>query len=148
MKKIFLLLIAVCQTTTFVFANKPPGNEHIPQSFETTFKEARNIVWVVGKNHSDVSFEMNRMPMKARFDNDGKLVRLLRYYKEEELPVFVKQKINQQYEGYKILGITELSAPHTLSYTISLQNDKKLLVVIADINGLVMSQKKFRRGDI
>lgn len=148
MKKLFLIIIATVQSALFLLANNPPLDERVSKSFHTIFKEAENTVWVTHEKYNDVSFKVNDMPMRARFDNEGNLTILTRYYEENKLPVFVKQKLNREYKGFQIYGITELSGPEIFSYTIAMRSDKKITVVVTDINGSVVSERKFKRGDI
>lgn len=139
--------ILLCCLASGAFAANPIVGEQPLKSFNALFRNVQNVVWVSGKEYSDVSFQAEGKLMKARFDNTGNLIQTLRYYKEESLPAFVRQRIRKQYKGCEIYGVTELSTKDALIYTFSLRNDRHLFVVLADLNGEVLSSKKYNRAE-
>ncbi|MCF3110661.1 hypothetical protein LL912_17895 [Niabella sp. CC-SYL272] len=145
--KQFTFFMLLCCLGTGVFASNPVVGERPLQSFHSLFKNVQNVVWASGKDYCDVSFQTEGKLMKARFDNAGNLIQTIRYYKEENLPVFVRQRIHKQYSGCEIYGVTELSTKDALTYTFSLRNNRHLFVVISDLNGDVISSKKYIRSE-
>ncbi|MBO9595691.1 MAG: hypothetical protein J7599_22505 [Niabella sp.] len=146
MKRLTFFMLLCCLASG-AFAANPIVGERALKSFHALFSNVQNVVWISGKEYSDVSFKAEGKLMKARFDNAGNLIQTIRYYKEEGLPVFVRQRIRKQYKGCEIYGVTELYTKDALTYTFSLRNDRHLFVVLADLNGEVISSKKYTRSE-
>ncbi|AHF16133.1 hypothetical protein [Niabella soli] len=145
MKRILLLLL-LSSVGYCAAAGNPLVNDLSLKSFNALFKNAHNVVWSAGKDFSDVSFQEDNILMRARFDNGGNLVQTIRYYKEQNLPVFIMQQIKKEYKGCEIYGVTELSRKDAFIYTFSLRDKKHLFVVLTDINGVVLSSKQYNCG--
>lgn len=145
MKRLTFFILLCCLASAAIAANPVVGEQAL-KSFNSLFSNVQNVVWTSGKEYCDVSFQAEGKRMKARFDNTGNLIQTIRYYKEEELPVFVRQRIRKQYKHCEIYGVTELSTKDALTYTLSLRNDRHLFVVLSDLNGSVLSSKKYIRA--
>ncbi|WP_300601892.1 hypothetical protein [Niabella sp.] len=145
--KRFTFFLFLCCLSSGAFATNPIIGERPLKSFNALFSNVQNVVWVAGKEYSDVSFQAEGKLMKARFDNAGNLIQTIRYYKEDGLPVFVRQRIRKQYKGCEIYGVTELYTKDALTYTFSIRNDQHLFIVLSDLNGDVISSKKYTRAE-
>ena len=146
MKKILLAAFAVVLTCT-AFAN--PGkdvNEKVLDAFQKTFVNASQVVWHEFPDYYEVRFLQGNIDSRVKYDTQGKILEAVRYYKEENLPLLVKAKINTKYPDKKIYGVTEISSDAELSYYIVLEDGKTWTNIKCDYLGNISLQKKFKKA--
>lgn len=145
MKKVIsAVLLLACQYVAGASVIQLSTNEPVMKTFNQVFKNATNIAWKLEKKKTYASFTIGSMPVKACFDHKGNLIQTTRYYKEENLPVFVKLRIKEQYKNWDVFGVTELSAKNILHYTVVLKKDKYMYVITLDNNGNTLAGKTYQ----
>ena len=146
MKKIIYL--AVLLTGLSAAAATPTAvNEKVLKAFKETFSFAENVTWEEMENSCEASFKQSDIAVRATYDNEGNLLKTIRYYTEENLPPNILAKLKKKYTGKEIFGITEISSEEEISYTISLKDDKNWYTVKSDPYANLQQIEKFKRGE-
>jgi hypothetical protein len=146
MKKI--VLTSLLFTAVIAQAATPPEiNEKILKSFKQTFAYAEDVVWQEKDNSYQVNFWQGEINIRARYDEQGKLLSTIRYYYEKQLPPSVLAKVKSKYAGKTIFGVTEVSSEEEINYFITLRDDTHWYTVKSDVFGSLQQTDKFKRAD-
>lgn len=144
MKKIITI---VCLFATLgVAASTPPEvNEKVLKAFEATFVKATDVVWQELGNTFEARFMQSEIISRAAYDKDGNLLRTIRYYGEDRLPLNIFTKLKKQYAGKSVYGVTEIATQDDIEYHISLQDAKNWYFVKSDSGGFMEITKKYKK---
>jgi len=146
MKKI--LLASLLFAAVIAQAATPPDvNEKILKAFKQTFIYAEDVVWQEKDNSYQVNFWQGEINIRARYNEQGKLLGTIRYYYEKQLPPSVLAKVKNKYSGKTIFGVTEVSSDEELNYFITLRDDKNWYTVKSDAFGNLQQTDKFKRAE-
>jgi len=143
MKKIFLAVLVI-GCTLFAKASEP--NEKVLNAFNKTFPSVQDVSWSENAYSFDVRFKQNQIVTRVTYDKEGTIVRTMRYYKEEHLPILVMTKVKQRFAGKNIYGVTEITKDGETSYHIILDDEKQWYDITSDTYGSIMLNKKFRKA--
>lgn len=108
------MLIATT-TISFAFAGNPlpktEATDRAQKTFVRDFPNADHVNWVESNNGDlyTAYFKMYDVKTVANFGRDGQLISVLRYYKEDRLPLSVLALVKSEYENMTIFGVTEYS---------------------------------------
>ncbi len=146
MKKIFLT--AVTTLFTFVlFAAEPVSiNEKVLQAFQKSFKHAQDVSWHEYNTHYEVKFTHNAVDSRITYDTEGNILKTIRYYGEDQLPLFLRAKLQKQYKDKKVFGVTELAEEGQLDYYVILEDEKNWIHVKCDAVGSMSVYKKYKKA--
>ena len=144
MKKI-LLAITISAFTLTAFASDPV-DEKVLESFNKAFKDAENVSWSTSEYTYEVRFDQNKVTAKITYDKAGNILRTLRYYTEEKLPLMVITKVKDKYNDKKIFGVVEISSEEGTFYHITLEGAKTWTMLKADSYGNLSVEKKFKKA--
>ncbi|MGJ7033425.1 hypothetical protein [Niabella hirudinis] len=148
--KLFILTAALSlglNAMTAVAAN-PNVNAKALKTFNAIFTNAQNVQWNTTADYNEASFRAGSISTRAVIDNNGVLIRTIRYYKENNLPSNILYKIKKKYDGKEIYGVTEVTSAEGTNYHIVVRDARNLYNVAADNNGSVTQTAKYKRGDI
>ncbi|WP_300601747.1 hypothetical protein [Niabella sp.] len=126
----------------------PTVNEKVLKTFKDVFSNARDVQWNTTAEYNEASFRSGSVSTRAVIDNNGTLVRTIRYYKENNLPSNILYKIKKKYDGKEIYGVTEVTNSEGVNYFIVIRDSRSIYNVTADNEGGVMQTAKYKRGDI
>ncbi|ANH82966.1 hypothetical protein A8C56_20005 [Niabella ginsenosidivorans] len=147
--KLFILTTALLFGLNAMAATADPSvNEKVLKTFNEVFTNARNVQWSTTAEYSEASFSTGSVTSRAMFDNNGKLIRTIRYYKENNLPSNVRYEIKNEYRGKEIYGVTEVATATATIYHLIIRDSKNIYKVVADNNGNIAQTARFKRGDI
>jgi hypothetical protein len=93
-----------------------------------------------------VSFKQNDILTKVNYDKDGNFVSSIRYYSEKNLPVTVICRLQKEYAGKSVFGVTEVATENGVEYFIKLQDDKNWYTIHSDSQGNLEKIEKFRKA--
>jgi len=127
-------------------ANPPEVNEKVLKAFEETFVKATDVVWHETGNTYEARFKQSEIISRASYDKDGNLLRTIRYYSEEGLPINILTKIKKRFSGKSIFGVTECATGDEVEYNIVLQDEKNWYIVKSDSWGSLEVSQKYRKG--
>ena len=146
MKKLLVFAAAALFTMNIFAMNTETVNEKVLNAFEQSFKNASNVMWHEGKYGYDVRIIDNSIDTRVSYDNEGNILRTIRYYGEEQLPLLVRAKLQTQFVGKKVFGVTELSTAEALDYYVVLEDGTTWSHVKCNSNGDMQVYKKFKKA--
>ena len=146
MKKI-VTLICLFAALGAVAANPPEVTEKVLKAFEGTFTKATDVVWhEVEGNAYEARFKQSDVIVRACYDKEGTLLRTIRYYGEDMLPINVLTKLKKKYTGKSVFGVTESAVQDEVTYHITLEDEKNWYIVTSDSWGVMQVSEKFKKA--
>jgi len=139
------LLLATTITTFALAANPVPAradvSEQAKKALILSFPKAESVKWIESKNGEVCTayFWLYDVKTVASYDRSGNVINILRYYKEDHLPVSVLELIKSKYADKTIAGVTEMTdANEDVSYYVKLEDKAHWYTV--KVNGDEMEQ--------
>ncbi|TXH22874.1 MAG: hypothetical protein E6Q95_01350 [Chitinophagaceae bacterium] len=142
-----LLVAAALLVSSLVNAAEPSINDRVLKSFNKHFTSAEDVSWTLVNKTAVANFEENDIKTTASFNDKGKLVVVMRYYKAEHLPSLIKDALNIELGNKTIHGVTEVSNSNGIIYKISLKDSKNYYDVLADADGNLEVKNIYERAD-
>ena len=143
MKKILFAFLLLASTTCF--ADEP--NEKVLASFNKTFSEATEVTWhTVESDKFEASFQQDKIRLKVQYDSDGNILRSIRYYKGNVLPVYIQSRIQKKFSQMAIYSVTEITTAEDVSYHVILEDEKNWMNIRSDAYGNLSIESKFTKG--
>ena len=146
MKTLLLALAFLAGTTAFAH-NGPTVNEKVLRSFEQTFKDAKEVIWQEFTDSYVVDFKLYGTQATVRYDENGNIIRYLRYYGENQLPIHILVNLKKKYPDRAIFGVTEYFNENDWSYIIQMQDSKHWYTVKSDVMGNLEQTKKLNNTE-
>lgn len=146
MKKMFILLVAVCVATTSVIAapSASPVSEKAKAAFASNFKDAANVQWTNSDGLYLVQFDLNNEPIKAWISEEGELEAVQRTVDINRVSFMVAQAIQDLSKDVTVNTIAEVNQYGELYYLVKAETEKHLVTYKILTNGAVtkLSRKK------
>jgi len=142
--KQFLLAALILGCSFKVFADDP--NEKVLTAFNKTFPNVQNVIWSEDEYTYQVNFKQNQIVSRVTYDKQGNIVKTLRYYYEDQLPIMVLSKVKQRFSNKKVFGVTEESSEAGTFYHIILEDQKHWIDITADPSGSITVDKKYTKA--
>jgi hypothetical protein len=145
-KLLFLAIVAIGLTAA---AEPDPSNvtEKVLKAFKATFTSAENVTWHEYDNVYQANFKQDEVQIRAQYDEDGRLLKTIRYYGETQLMPSIVAKLRKKYSGKEIFGVTETSSDQEVSFVINIKDEDNWYIVKSDIFGNLEQTDKFKRAD-
>jgi hypothetical protein len=143
MKKI--LLAAIVFASSFSAMADDPS-EKVLEVFNKTFPNVKEVAWTENEQSYEVKFKQNEILSKITYDKNGNILKTLRYYYEQNLPLLVLSKVRSKFNDKKIFGVTEESSEEGTYYHIILEDEKHWINITADSYGGIKVDKKFNKA--
>jgi hypothetical protein len=143
MKKIIIATAALF-LSSFLFAAEPTAK--VLESFEKAFQNAKDVRWFDHEGFYEVRFTYNEIQSQINYDADGNILKTIRYYKGENLPLSVQAKLNNRFKGKTVFGVTEISQDEKTNYYIVLEDATHWVHINADSYGGMYIKKKFKKA--
>lgn len=121
-------------------------NQKVLDAFNKTFQNVQEIAWTENEQSYEVKFKQNEILSKVTYDTDGNILRTLRYYYEQNLPLLVLSRVKNKFSDKKIFGVTEEASDAGTFYHIVLEDEKHWINITADSYGGIKVDKKFNKA--
>ncbi|MDB5252297.1 MAG: hypothetical protein JWP27_1466 [Flaviaesturariibacter sp.] len=144
MKSLFLFL-AMLATSISQAETPVEVSPAIRKSFETTFKNAREVDWTVSTTFAKAQFALDGQYINAFYDNDGSLIALTRNITASQLPMMLQTSLKTESANYWISDLFEISNEEGTSYYVTLENADNKIVLKSSDNKDWTSYKKIRK---
>ncbi len=144
MKKIFLAAIVFASFSFRAMADDP--NAKVLEAFNKTFPHVQDVAWTENEQSYEVKFVQNSILSRITYDKEGNIIRTLRYYKEQGLPILVLSKVKSKFSDKKIFGVTEEASEEGTFYHIILEDEKHWVNITADSYGSIKVDKKYNKA--
>ena len=139
-----ILFAALIFVSASSFTDIP--NEKVLNAFEKTFSQATDVKWTDVDNNYEASFTQADVKLRVQYDSEGNVIRSIRYYKAQMLPILIQSKIQKKYSDKKIHSVTEITSPEAIGYHIILEDAKTWTNIKSDIYGNLTVENKFTKG--
>ena len=144
MKKIIIAAAAAILFTSVSFAAEP--TQKVLDAFKKTFEQAKDVTWQDVDNKYEANFSQNNITFRIMYDQDGNVVKSIRYYYGPTLPIFIQAKLAKKYDGKTVFGVTEISTDSELTYYIILEDKSTWTHVQSDAFGNMYTEKKLKKA--
>jgi uncharacterized protein YxeA len=144
MKKIILLVAPVVLFITSSFAADP--NQKVLDAFSKTFQQVKNVTWQDIDNRYEANFKDNNITFRIMYDQEGNVVKSIRYYFASTLPIFIQAKLSKKYDNKTVYGVTEITTDTDVIYHIILQDATNWIHVQSDSFGNMFTERKLRKA--
>lgn len=130
MKKIIIMLaIAISSITAFASENV---NVTVLTAFNREFAGAKDVRWSSTSDYFKADFVYNGQTVSAYYKPDGEYIALTRNISSLQLPISLQTNIRNNYNGYWISDLFEVSSDEGTSYYITLEKADSKLVLKSD----------------
>lgn len=143
MKKILLAAIVIASSFT-ALADGP--SQRVLDAFNKTFQNVKEVAWTENEQSFEVKFKQNEILAKVTYDKEGNILKTLRYYYEQNLPLLIFSKVKTKFADKKIFGVTEESSEGGTFYHIVLEDEKHWINITADSFGGIKVDRKFNKA--
>ena len=144
MKKVILIAcIALAASSTYAHALLTP--EKALKAFNSTFKDARNVVWTDAENIYTVKFQQQGINTFVKYDAEGNFISSRRYYNADQLPVDIQCKLKKKYTDKSIFGVTEYTVGDEVNYFVKLEDANSWLTVKVDNARTMETTEKYQK---
>jgi len=141
-----ILLAAVIAISFSFTAKADDPNQKVLDAFNKTFQNVKDVAWSESEHSYEVKFKQNEILSKVTYDTDGNIVKTLRYYYEQNLPLLVVSKVKSKFNDKKIFGVTEESSEEGTFYHIVLEDEKHWINITADSYGTIRVDNKYKKA--
>jgi hypothetical protein len=148
MKKLILSIAVMISLSAFAADRPSEVSEKVLKAFNETFTKATDVVWHEYDNYYQANFNQDEIQIRAQYDEEGSLIRTIRYYNEKQLLPNIVSKLKKKYNTQEIFGVTETSSSNEVSFVVTLKDKNNWYVVTSDIYGNLDQTKKFKRADL
>ena len=139
MKK--LIIAAAMFVSMSAFAGKESVNEKVLNAFKTEFVNANQVEWTISPDYFKASFDLNGQRVFAFYNTDGELMGLSRNIASSQLPVKLQASLKNNYKGFWISDLFEMSNNNGTSYYVTLENGSNK-VILRSTSGIEWSTYK------
>jgi hypothetical protein len=129
MKRLFLVLAISTLFASNSFADDIRVSVPVLQSFNQSFKNATEISWSSAANYFKVHFKLNEEYASAFYDQDGKLIALIRNISSHQLPLSLQLAVKRDYEQFWITDLLEITNEQGTSYFLTVENANNKIVL-------------------
>jgi hypothetical protein len=147
MKKIILSAALLISIAAVASVSPAEVNEKVLKAFHETFTKAQDVVWNEYGNYYQANFKLDEIQVRAQYDENGSLLRTMRYYTEKQLLPNIVSRLRKRYASKEIFGVTEVTSDNEVSFIISLKDDKNWYIVKSDAYANLEQTDKFKRAD-
>ena len=120
---------AMLVTNSLLAAGVPDVNAKALSAFNNQFANATEVEWSAGSDFFKASFLYNNNYVSAYYNSDGDFMATIRYVSSVNLPLLLQSKLKNDYTGYWISDLYEVSKDSGATYYITLENaDQKIVL--------------------
>lgn len=147
MKKIICVSLITIFSASIFAVPKNIVTEKVLKIFHTAFPEVKQPSWIDYESYYEVYFVTSpTSSCRIDYSPEGAVLRTTRYYGAEDLSPIIRAKVNENYPGRKIFGITEVSNSENFTYHIVLEDAKYWYNIASDITGNTNLESKLLKA--
>ena len=130
MKKFLFTIITTALISLSSFANEAAEvNQKVISTFHKEFAQAKNVEWQQSNGLNKATFSLNGKVLFAFYTNAGELIAVSRNLTSDQLPIVLTSELKNDFEGFWISDLFELSSNGQTSYYVTLENANQKLVL-------------------
>ena len=147
MKNVILSVALLVSIVAGATVSPSEVNEKVLKAFNETFAKATDVTWHEYDTYYQANFKQDEIQVRAQYDENGALLKTIRYYGEKQLLPNIVSKLRKKYADREIFGVTETTSPDEVSFLVTLKDEKNWYVVKSDVYGNLEQTEKFKRAD-
>src|SRR6476469_7666830 len=106
---LFVFTLSLTLISFRSFAGDVEVSVAIRESFQNSFKNAKEVNWTMVDHYYKASFILNEQYISAFYDADGKMIALTRNISLDQLPISLQLALKKNYGSYWITNLFEMS---------------------------------------
>lgn len=118
---IFFFMLAIIPHVSYS-SNAIP--DQVINNFQESFPSAKNVHWYTNKNYLEAYFTFEKSSCRVDYSPEGQLLVVIYYLTPDLLRKDISAKIEKNFPGKEIYGITEFVRDGQAEYFIVLKDDK------------------------
>lgn len=139
------MLFVVLGSVLLLSANAAP-NRKVLNAFNASFKKAENVKWEEFPDHYTVYFSWSGIRTTLHYDTEGNVIGSTRYYKPDQLPLHLFNKLKKEYPERELFGVTEVSVGDDVNYYVKMLDSKHWFTILLDAAGNSRVYEKYKKG--
>lgn len=112
--------------------------------FSHLFPKAYNVKWTESEATFSVRFYTQSYIADFEFDQEGRIIKSIRYYNEYQLSPFLIARLNKMYPSFHVINVTEITNSESISYTITLADKNNFYIVQSDASFFITLEQKLK----
>lgn len=124
----------------------PDPDKNIVDKFTALYPNADSVRWYEYDTHVTVRFYDQKVLCNLSYDQQGQVVKAIRYYDGGTLSPFYVQRIKDRYPKFDIHMVTETTTDGGTSYRVSLQNPTNWVIIDMDSQGNMQQSGKYKKA--
>jgi LPS O-antigen subunit length determinant protein (WzzB/FepE family) len=142
MKKIIITAVLAVALAAGAFAAPKKVSSAILANFETEFKKASNVTWLVTHDYTKAAFTADNINMEVYYNFAGDIIGRSRSITPDELPVKAKRILAKKFAGYEAKEAIRFDGFDEAAYYISGENKKESVIIkVTDSNEVSLFKK-------
>jgi hypothetical protein len=133
MKQIIMTL-AIAISSLTAFAGEEIVSKPVLNAFNREFSTAQEVKWTSGTDFYKATFVLNDQYISAFYNTEGELMAMSRNISSVNLPLKLQAKIRNEYAGYWISDLFEMSGEEGTNYYITLEKGDSRVVLRSEDN--------------
>lgn len=146
MKKLMTMITAAAlllSTSSFAADPNEQVSEKTLSAFAKGFPGATNISWTEKEDYSLAEFKIGSRRYTAAYDEDGQLIASSKSLTLDELPIMIKQTVNENYPGYETgINVMAITSGEKTDYILTVSNTRVVLHIKVSEKGNINIERK------
>ncbi|MES2849141.1 MAG: hypothetical protein V4685_08800 [Bacteroidota bacterium] len=146
MKKLMTLVTAAAlllSTSSFAVDTNKKVNEKALSAFAKAFSGATNVHWTEKDDYYLVEFKVGDTRFNVAYDEEGIMIASSKSLELDELPLTVKQAVNNKYPGYEVgNNAVALTFEGQTDYLLTISNTRNVLHIKVSGKGSISVEQK------
>ena len=147
MKKLILAAALLVSIAAVASGSPAEVNEKVLKAFKETFANAKDVVWNEYENYYQANFKLDEIQVRAQYDENGSLLRTMRYYGEKFLLPNIVSRLKKKYGSKEVFGVTEITTDNEVNFVVTLRDEKNWYIIKSDAYANFEQTDKFKRAD-
>jgi hypothetical protein len=124
-----------------------PYNQKVFQEFDKIFLDANHVNWSIAPNGTYHAYFRKDGALNAvLFNKNGKIVYLINYLSEKELPSEIQKLVADDYEEYKITSVTKVLQSNREIWIIKITGINHI-ITLREEDGELQEMEKVRKAN-
>lgn len=112
------------------------------RNFVRRFRDISDVTWRQSQSGAAAYFTMNDIRISVYFHKNGDYRCMIRYYREDKLPQYIRHLVRSHYDDYAIFSVAELNENGKTIYDVKIE-DKLSYKTIRIIDGEMEVREEF-----
>lgn len=145
MKRLFITALLAIAVVAGAFAAPKKVSSAILAHFNTDFRNASDISWLITNDYTKAEFTSDNTKMQVFYNFSGDIMASSKSITLDELPVKAKRIFAKKFEGYEVKEAIRFEGFDEAAYYISGENEKESVILKVNDRNNVSFFKKTKK---